>query len=60
MEKSNCLIFKLKNLLSITLKTILLVVGLNVLLTTIFVLTNEKRPDNNQKEISYINFKKIR
>ena len=60
MTRINYLSFKLKNLLSITLKIVILFIGLNIISTTIFVLIKEQIKDNFQKEISYIYFKDIR
>ena len=53
MKRSNYLTFKLKKLLSMTLKTLILFVGLNIILTTIFVLIQEQIQENFQKEKSY-------
>ena len=53
MKTSNHLTFKLKKLLSITLKTLILFIGLNIILTTIFVLIQEQIQENFQKEKSY-------
>ena len=60
MKRSNYLTFKLKKLLSITLKTLILFIGLNIILTTIFVLIKEQIQENFQKEISYIYLKDTR
>ena len=46
--------FKIKKLLSMTLKTIILFIGLNIILTTIFVLVKEQIQENFQKETSYL------
>ena len=54
MKKSNYLIFRLKKLLSMTLKTLILFIGLNIILTTIFVLIKEQIQENLQKETSYL------
>ena len=54
MKRSNYLTFRLKNLLSITLKILILFIGLNIILTTIFVLINEQIQENFQKETSYL------
>ena len=54
MKKNNFLTFKLKKLLSIILKTIILLIGLNIILTTIFILIKEQIQENFQKEISYL------
>ena len=53
MKRSNYLTFKLKKLFSITLKTLILFIGLNIILTTIFVLIQEQIQENIQKEKSY-------
>ena len=53
MKRSNYLTFKLKKLLSMTLKTLILFIGLNIILTTIFVLIQEHIQENFQKEKSY-------
>ena len=55
MKRINYLSFKLKNLLSMTLKIIILLIGLNILLSTIYVIFK----DNFQKETSYIYLKNI-
>ena len=60
MKRSNYLTFRLKKLLSITLKTLILFIGLNIILTTIFVLIKEQIQENFQKEISYIYLKDTR
>ena len=60
MRRNNNLTFKLKNLLSMTLKTIVLLIGLNIILTTIFVLIKEQIKDNFQRETSYLFIKDIR
>ena len=60
MKRSNYLIFRLKKLLSMTLKTIILFIGLNIILTTIFVLIKEQIQENFQKEISYLYLKDVR
>ena len=52
MKRSNYLTFKIKKLLSMTLKTIILFIGLNIILTTIFVLIKEPIQENFQKETS--------
>ena len=54
MKGSNQLTFKLKKLLSISLKTLILFIGLNIILTTIFVLIKEQIQENFQKETSYL------
>ena len=54
MKRSNYLIFRLKKLLSITLKSLILFIGLNIILTTIFVLIKEQIQENFQKETSYL------
>ena len=53
MKRSNYLTFRLKKLLSMTLKTLILFIGLNIILTTIFVLIKEQIQENFQKEKSY-------
>ena len=53
MKKNNFLTFKLKKLLSITLKTLILFIGLNIILTTISVLIKEQIQENFQEEKSY-------
>ena len=60
MKRSNYLTFRLKKLLSMTLKTLILFIGLNIILTTIFVLIKEQIQENFQKEISYIYLKDTR
>ena len=57
MKRSNYLTFRLKKLLSMTLKTLILFIGLNIILTTIFVLIKEQIQENSQKEISYLYLK---
>ena len=54
MKRINYLTFKLKKLLSITLKTLILFIGLNIILTTIFVLIKEQIQENFLKETSYL------
>ena len=54
MKRSNYLTFKLKKLLSMTLKTLILFIGLNIILTTTFVLIKERIQENFQKETSYL------
>ena len=60
MKRSNYLTFKLKKLFSITLKTLILFIGLNIILTTIFVLIKEQIQENFQKETSYLYLKDTR
>ena len=60
MKRSNYLTFKLKKLLSITLKTLILFIGLNIILTTIFVLIKEQIQENFQKETSHLYLKDTR
>ena len=60
MKGSNQLTFKLKKLLSISLKTLILFIGLNIILTTIFVLIKEQIQENFQKETSYLYHKDTR
>ena len=59
MKKNNFLTFKLKKLLSIILKTIILLIGLNIILTTIFVLIKEQMQENFQKETGYLYLKNM-
>ena len=54
MKRSNYLTFRLKKLLSMTLKTLILFIGLNIILTTIFVLIKEQIQENLQKETRYL------
>ena len=54
MKRSNYLTFKLKKLLSITLKTLILFIGLNIILTTFLVFIKEQIQENFQKETSYL------
>ena len=60
MKRSNYLTFKLKKFLSMTLKTLILFIGLNIILTTIFVLIKEQIQENFQKETSYLYLKDMR
>ena len=60
MKRSNYLTFRLKKLSSITLKTLILFIGLNIILTTIFVLIQEQIQENFQKETSYLYLRDIR
>ena len=60
MKKNNFLTFKLNKLLSIILKTLILLIGINILLTTIFSLIKEEIQDNFQKETSYLYLKDMR
>ena len=60
MKKSNYLTFKLKKFLSMTLKTLILFIGLNIILTTIFVLIKEQIQENFQKETSSLYLKDMR
>ena len=57
MKKSNYLTFKLNNFLSMTLKTLILFIGLNIILTTIFVLIKEQIQQTFQKETSSLYLK---
>ena len=57
MKRSNYLTFKLKKFLSITLKTLILFIGLNIILTTIFVLIKEQIQQTFQKETSSLYLK---
>ena len=52
MKRSNYLILGLKKSLSLTLKTLILFIGLNIILTTIYVLIKDQIEDNSQREIS--------
>tara|TARA_Y100001935_G_scaffold40833_1_gene32875 strand:+ start:398 stop:580 length:183 start_codon:yes stop_codon:yes gene_type:complete len=60
MKRSNYLTIRLKKLLSMTLKTVILFIGLNIILTTIFVLIKEQIQENFQKETSYLYLKDTR
>ena len=60
MKRSNYLTFRLKKLLSMTIKTLILFIGLNIILTTIFVLIKEQIQENFQKETSYLYLKDTR
>ena len=60
MKRSNYLTFKLKKLLSMTVKTLILFIGLNIILTTFFVLIKEQTQENFQKETSYLYLKDMR
>ena len=60
MKRSNYLTIRLKKLLSMTLKTVILFIGLNIILTTIFVLIKEQIQENFQKETSYLYLKDSR
>ena len=60
MKRSNYLTIRLKKLLSMTLKTLILFIGLNIILTTIFVLIKEQIQENFQKETSYLYLKDTR
>ena len=60
MKRINYLTFILKKLLSMTLKTLILFIGLNIILTTIFVLIKEQIQENFQKETSYLYLKDTR
>ena len=60
MKNNNFLIFKLKKLLSIIVKTLILLIGLNIILTTIFILIKEQIQENFQKETSYLFLKDMR
>ena len=60
MKRSNYLTFKFKKLLSLTLKTLILFIGLNIILTTIFVLIQEQIQENFQKETSYLSLEDTR
>ena len=60
MKKSRYLPFILTKIFSITLKTLGLLIALNIILTTMFVLIKEQLQDNSQREVSYLYFKDIR
>jgi len=60
MKNNNCLTFKLKKLLSITLKTLTLIIGLNIIFTTIFILIKEQPQEKFHKETSYLYLKNMR
>ena len=60
MKKSNYLTIRLKKLLSMTLKAVILFIGLNIILTTIFVLIKEQIQENFQQETSYLYLKDTR
>tara|TARA_Y100001933_G_scaffold226804_1_gene241060 strand:- start:42 stop:224 length:183 start_codon:yes stop_codon:yes gene_type:complete len=60
MKKSRYLPFILTKVLSITFKTLVLLIALNIILTTMFVLIKEQLQDNSQREASYLYFKDIR
>ena len=60
MKRNNYLTSKLKKLLSITLKTLILFIGLNIILTTIFVLIKEQIQENFEQETSYLYLKDTR
>ena len=60
MKRSNYLTIRLKKLLSMTLKTVILFIGLNIILTTIFVFIKEQIQENFQKETSYLYLKDTR
>ena len=60
MKRSNYLTIRLKKLLSMTLKTVILFIGLNIILTTIFVLIKEQIQEDFQKETSYLYLKDTR
>ena len=60
MKKNNFLIFKLKKLLSIILKILILLIGSNIILTSIFISIKEQMQENFQKETSYLYLKNMR
>ncbi len=60
MKKNNFLTFKLKKLSSIILKILILLIGLNIILTTILILIKEQMQENFQKETSYLYLKNMR
>ena len=52
MKINKFLPFKFTSILSISLKTLFLFIGLNIILTTIFVLIKDQIKENYQKETS--------
>ena len=60
MKRSNYLTLQLKKFLSITLKTLILLIGLNIILTSIFILIREQIQENFQKDTSYSYLKDLR
>ena len=60
MKRSNYLTIRLKKLLSMTLKTVILFIGLNIILTTFLVFIKEQIQENSQKETSYLYLKDTR
>ena len=52
MKTNNFLLFKFTSVLSTILKTLFLFIGLNIILTTIFVLIKDQIKENYQKETS--------
>ena len=54
MKRIDLLPFKLNNLLFTALKIIILFIGFNILLTTIFVLLKDQNKDNFVEETSYL------
>ena len=59
MKRNSFLSLKLYNFLQIIFKTIILTIGLNIFLTTIFVSLRDEIYNNNQKDLSFLNFKNI-
>ena len=59
MKRSNYLTLRLKKLFSMTIKTLILFIGLNIILTTIFVLIKEQMQENFQKETGYLYLKNM-
>ena len=60
MKRINYLPFKFDQLFSLFLKTLILVIGINILLTTIFILVKDQIRDNYQQKASYLFLKDIR
>ena len=60
MKRINYLTLKIKKLSSMTIKTIILFIGLNIILTTIFILIKEQIQEDFRKETSYLYIKDTR
>ena len=60
MIRNNYLPFKLRNLLSMTLKSIILLIGLNIIFTTIIIAIKEKIQDNLHIETSHFYLKDVK
>jgi len=60
MKKSKYLPFKLTKLFSLTLKSIVLFIGLNIILTTILILIKEQIHENFKLDTSYSYFRDTR